>query len=52
VYSSESTPLIDLSTFDLPVLIANEHELGEHEKVLVTLDKASRGKTVWRMNAN
>ncbi len=51
VQSSESTPSIDLSMFDLPVLMASEHELDEHEKVLVTLDKASRGKTVWRVEA-
>ena len=49
VQSGDSGPLIDLSTFELPVLAANEQEMGEHEKVLTTLDKASRGKTVWRL---
>ena len=42
-------PAVDLSTFDLPVLAANDQEIGEHEKVLDGLDKASKGKTVWRL---
>ena len=42
-------PIVDLSTFDLPVLAANDQEIGEHEKVLDGLDKASKGKTVWRL---
>jgi len=33
----------------IPVLAANEEELGAHERFLDALDKASRGKTVWRM---
>ena len=51
VQNRDTGPSIDLSTFELPVLAANEQEMGEHEKVLVTLDKASRGKTVWRFQA-
>ena len=43
--------LIDLRAFELLVLAADENELLEHEKVLATLDKASRGKTVWRLDA-
>ncbi|MFP8781460.1 DNA polymerase III subunit epsilon [Hydrogenophaga sp. RWCD_12] len=39
---------IDLSTLDLPVLCANEQEAGAHEAVLADLDKASKGKTLWR----
>ncbi len=39
---------VDLSTFALPVLVANEQELAAHEDVLGQLDKASGGKTVWR----
>ena len=39
---------IDLSTFVLPVLAANETELGAHERVLGEIDKASGGKTIWR----
>jgi DNA polymerase-3 subunit epsilon len=40
--------LIDLSRFELPVLHANDQEAGAHEAVLLDLDKASKGKTVWR----
>ena len=41
---------IDLSAFDLPLLTANVHEIAEHEKLLADIDKASKGKTVWRMS--
>ncbi|SFC33572.1 DNA polymerase-3 subunit epsilon [Polaromonas sp. OV174] len=47
--AEDNVPLLDLSVFDLPVLVANELETGEHEKVLTGLDKASKGKTVWRI---
>jgi DNA polymerase-3 subunit epsilon len=40
--------LIDLSGFELPVLVANEQELVAHEKLLADIDKSSKGKTVWR----
>ncbi|GAB3188427.1 DNA polymerase III subunit epsilon [Hydrogenophaga aquatica] len=40
---------LDLSRFDLPVLTANEQELEAHAKLLGDLDKASKGKTVWRV---
>lgn len=43
-----SLELIDLSKFDLPVLRANEQECEAHETMLADLDKASKGKTVWR----
>lgn len=43
-----STPLVDLSAFDLPTLAANDQEIADHEKLLTAIDKASRGKTVWR----
>jgi DNA polymerase III subunit epsilon len=33
----------------IPVVAANEEELAAHERVLDSLDKASQGKTVWRM---
>ena len=49
VQTGDNEPLIDLSAFELPVLLATEQEMGAHEKVLLTLDKASRGKTVWRL---
>ncbi|MBK5205844.1 MAG: DNA polymerase III subunit epsilon [Polaromonas sp.] len=43
--------LIDLSAFDLPLLMANDQEIAAHEKVLTDLDKSSKGKTVWRVVA-
>ena len=39
---------IDLSSYQLPVLRANDHELTAHEDMLKQLDKSSGGKTVWR----
>jgi DNA polymerase-3 subunit epsilon len=39
---------IDLSTFELPLLAANDQESAEHEKLLIDIDKSSKGKTVWR----
>jgi DNA polymerase-3 subunit epsilon len=42
-------PRVDLSMFDLPVLIAADDEMSEHEKVLTQLDKSSGGKTIWRV---
>jgi len=41
-------PKLDLSAFDLPVLQANAQEAEAHEALLADLDKASKGKTVWR----
>ena len=38
----------DLSVFVLPVLAASSAELGDHERVLGEIDKASGGKTIWR----
>jgi DNA polymerase III subunit epsilon len=40
---------VDLSGFELPVLLANESELAAHVDVLAQLDKSSGGKTVWRL---
>ncbi|RYX97417.1 MAG: DNA polymerase III subunit epsilon [Comamonadaceae bacterium] len=42
-------PVVDLSAFTLPLLLASEQEAGEHEKVLLDIDKSSKGKTVWRL---
>ncbi len=42
---------IDLSSFRLDVLVANEQEAAAHEDVLVQIDKLSKGKTVWRVAA-
>jgi DNA polymerase III subunit epsilon len=39
---------IDLSQYRLPVLAANDMELAAHQQLLGELDKASKGKTVWR----
>ena len=41
---------VDLTAFTLPVLLANDQEAAAHEEVLKQLDKASGGKTVWRIN--
>ncbi len=46
--AQQAAAAIDLGAFDLPVLVANEDELAAHENVLCELDKASRGKTLWR----
>jgi len=40
---------VDLSQFTLPVLLASEQEAAAHEEVLTQLDKASGGKTLWRI---
>jgi DNA polymerase-3 subunit epsilon len=40
--------VIDLRRFELPVLLANEQETQAHDSLLADLDKASKGKTVWR----
>jgi DNA polymerase III subunit epsilon len=39
---------IDFAAFDLPVLAANEAEAQAHAAMLLELDKASAGKTLWR----
>jgi DNA polymerase-3 subunit epsilon len=39
---------VDLGRFDLPVLMANEQEMAAHEGALTDLDKACKGKTLWR----
>jgi DNA polymerase-3 subunit epsilon len=40
---------LDLSTVELILVEPDEHERAEHERVLAELDKASGGKTVWRL---
>jgi len=47
-HENGQTETLDLSSFDLPVLRANEQETQAHDGVLADLDKASKGKTVWR----
>lgn len=39
---------INLREYELLVVTASESEIEQHEAVLVQLDKASGGKTVWR----
>jgi DNA polymerase III subunit epsilon len=42
---------VDLRAFTLPVLLASEQEAAAHEEILKQLDKASGGKTLWRMES-
>jgi DNA polymerase III subunit epsilon len=42
---------VDLTLFQLPVLVAGESELMAHEDMLKQLDKSSGSKTVWRLVA-
>ncbi len=42
---------VDLSQFDLQVIVASTSECQAHEDVLKQLDKTSGGKTVWRLSA-
>jgi DNA polymerase-3 subunit epsilon len=42
---------IDLSGLDLPVLLASSDELAAHEGLLLDIDKASGGRTLWRAMA-
>jgi len=44
---SDSAVVVNLSRFDLPVLLASEAERAAHDQLLKDLDKASGGKTVW-----
>jgi DNA polymerase-3 subunit epsilon len=46
--AGNSVPALDLSSFKLTVLMANEQEMAAHEDVLKQIDKSSGGKTVWR----
>lgn len=43
--------VIDLGSIDLPVIVAADDELAAHEMVLAQLDKASGGKTLFRLCA-
>jgi len=42
---------IDLSTYELSTIFANEQEIADHSMVLADIDKASSGKTIWRIDA-
>ncbi|APW38926.1 DNA polymerase III subunit epsilon [Rhodoferax koreense] len=43
-----TTIRVDLSGFELPILLANEQEDAAHQDLLKQLDKSSGGKTIWR----
>ena len=43
-----SVELVDLSTFELPMPLPSDEELGAHRAVLADIDKASRGKLLWQ----
>ena len=45
------TVFVDLREFTPPVLMASEQEVTNHEKVLVGIDKASKGKVIWSATA-
>ena len=47
--AGHAVAVIDLSRFDLPVLLASEAELAVHDDVLKQIDKSSGGRTVWRL---
>ena len=46
------TERLDLSQFELPVVQASEQECAAHLEVMTQIDKASGGKTVWRILEN
>ena len=48
--SDQSLPRIDLRGIALQVIQASEAECAAHEAVLEQLDKASGGKTIWRID--
>ena len=45
-----SVVAVDLRRFTLPVLMASDDEVAAHEKVLADLDKASGGKTLFKLS--
>ena len=51
-HTQDAAPAIDLRSFKLPVLRASGQELAAHEDSLAQLDKASGGKTIWRIQEN
>ncbi|MEJ7687102.1 MAG: DNA polymerase III subunit epsilon [Variovorax sp.] len=46
----DTVVLIDLRSIELPVLAATEHELAAHDELLLQLDKASNGRTLFRQS--
>jgi len=47
----QRTPTVDLAQFQLSVLAPSPDELAAHEAALGDLDRASRGRTLWRAMA-
>ena len=43
-----AVPTLDLRAFTLQPVVATDAELAAHDALLADLDKASKGKTVWR----
>ena len=48
IQSGGVLPQVDLSQFQLPMLLASAPEEAAHNELLAQLDKESKGKTVWR----
>ena len=46
--SKKRADAIDMQSLKLTVISASEQDLAAHEEVLVQIDKASNGKTLWR----
>lgn len=46
--NGQARPRIDLAGIELSVLRPSAHELQAHEALLLDLDKASKGQTLWR----
>jgi DNA polymerase-3 subunit epsilon len=46
--SKKRADAIDMQSLKLTVISASEQELAAHEEVLVQIDKASNGQTLWR----
>ena len=47
--SKKRLDAIDMQSLKLTVISASEQELGAHEEVLLQIDKASNGQTLWRL---
>jgi DNA polymerase-3 subunit epsilon len=43
---------IDLSQFDLPVIVSTDQELNEHLNAMATLSKSNGGHVVWRSTSS
>ena len=43
----DNLPAIDVTQFELTLLMADDQELSAHDELLADIDKSSKGKTVW-----